>query len=176
MIDQRILNKGWCRPISHSLRVAVPPFPPCLCRRPGETARGQTPLAGTVPRRRDYVVGPVPNRGLTAAILWRGDSLIGNLLVDCLHRRDYSSGSVRMQESVGDQSLTARLRFGCGTSDPRGSILKYCNTLESTCGLCVGGVEFNPALVQRPSGDPDFPFGTNRSDGGLGVDRPADFE
>ena len=57
-----------------------------------------------LPRRRDCGVGPVPNHRLAAVVLWRGDSPIGKLLGDCLRRRDYSSGSVRVR---GDQSRRA---------------------------------------------------------------------
>ena len=54
--------------------------------------------------QRDYGVGPVSNHRLAAVVLWREDRPIGNLLGDCLRRRDYSSGSVRIQ---GDRSQRA---------------------------------------------------------------------
>ena len=96
-------------------------------------------------------------------------------------------------ETVSAGEITVRNQFGCrnllganprqrdygsdtGRSIPEGRFSSIAILWNRLGGLCVDGVEFGPVLVQRPSGSPDFPFGTNRSDGGLGVDRPADFE
>ena len=125
MIDQRILNKGWCRPTSHSLRAAVPPSTPCLRRRPGDA--GIDPSGPGVPRAGEITawdqfrtvvsrpsscgVGTDPvgtgtdpigrNDSRGGEITVRGRFGCRNLLGDCLRRRDYSSGAVRIQ---GDRS------------------------------------------------------------------------